>query len=242
MARIRTIKPEFWDSPDTAKAGPWSRLLFIALWNWADDYGRGTANMKELEGFAFPNDSVFADRSGNTVQFRDIVAEVAECFGVMFYEVSGRPYYAIPSWEEHQRNERRAKQSKYPSPQVRDGVAEIPCNVAEVPNSSGPGTGEEGNRGRGEQTLAVADEGEQEDVLSNWKPTAKHYEYGKEINVFVKDEADKFKKHAAENDRDLKNINLAFTNWLKKLAPKNHPSTLSQSELDDRRRNPWRYS
>lgn len=154
MARIRTIKPEFWDSPDTAKAGPWSRLLFIALWNWADDYGRGTANMKELEGFAFPNDSVFADRSGNTVQFRDIVAEVSDCFGVMFYEVSGRPYYAIPSWEEHQRNERRSKGSKYPSPEVRDLVAEIPCNVAEDPNVSVTGTGEEGNRGRGEQSLS----------------------------------------------------------------------------------------
>lgn len=154
MARIRTIKPEFWDSPDTAKAGPWSRLLFIALWNWADDYGRGTANMKELEGFAFPNDSVFADRSGNTVQFRDIVAEVSDCFGVMFYEVSGRPYYAIPSWEEHQRNERRAKQSKYPSPEVRDPVAEIPCKNTEPPNVSVTGTGEEGNRGRGEQSLS----------------------------------------------------------------------------------------
>lgn len=151
MARIRTIKPEFWDSPDTAKAGPWSRLLFIALWNWADDYGRGTANMKELEGFAFPNDSVFSDCSGNTVQFRDIVAEVSDCFGVMFYEVSGRPYYAIPSWEEHQRNERRAKQSKYPSPEVRDPVAEIPCMNAETPNSSVAGTGEQRNRGTGEQ-------------------------------------------------------------------------------------------
>ena len=154
MARIRTIKPEFWDSPDTAKAGPWSRLLFIALWNWADDFGRGTANMKELEGFAFPNDSVFADRSGNTVQFPCIVAEVAECFGVMFYEVSGRPYYAIPSWEEHQRNERRSKGSKYPSPEVRDPVAEIPCNVAEDPNVSVTGTGEQGNRGTGEQSLS----------------------------------------------------------------------------------------
>lgn len=80
------------------------------------------------------------------------------------------------------------------------------------------------------------------DELSQWKPTAKHYEYGKEINVFVNAEAEKFKKHAAENDRDLKNINLAFTNWLKRLAPKNHPSTLTQAELDDRRRNPWRYS
>lgn len=92
-------------------------------------------------------------------------------------------------------------------------------------------------------TTTTSPEGEcrEEDVLSNWKPSAKHYEYGKEINVFVKDEAEKFRKHAEEHDRGLKNINLAFTNWLKKLAPKNHPSNFTQSELDDRRRNPWKY-
>ena len=152
MTRIRTIKPEFWDSPSTAQAGPWARLLYIALWNWADDFGRGTANLKELEGFAFPNDSTFTDRSGNTVQFRDVVAEVAECFGVVFYTVDERPYFEIPGWDRHQRNERRAKASKYPSPQVRAGVAEIPCNRADVPSISGPGTGEQGNRGTGEST------------------------------------------------------------------------------------------
>ena len=163
MARIRTIKPEFWDSPSTASAGPWARLLFIALWNWADDYGRGTANLKELEGFAFPHDDTFTDRSGNTVNFRSLVAEVSACFGVVFYTVDGRPYFEIPTWDEHQRNERRAKQSKYPSPQVRDHavtpVAEIPCNRAEDPNISGPGTGEQGNRGTGEQSSSseVAD-------------------------------------------------------------------------------------
>lgn len=151
MARIRTIKPEFWDSPSTAKAGPWARLLFIAMWNWADDFGRGKANLKELEGFAFPNDSVFTDCSGNTVQFHCIVAEVSECFDVVFYEVDSRPFYAILSWDEHQRNERRAKTSKYPEPPANTGKdlggAEIPCIVAEIPHTSGLGTGEQGNRG-----------------------------------------------------------------------------------------------
>ena len=163
MARIRTIKPEFWDSPSTASASPWARLLFIAMWNWADDYGRGTANLKELEGFAFPNDDRFTDSSGNTVHFRELVAEVSECFGVVFYTVDNRPYFAIPTWEEHQRNERRAKQSKFPDPpassQVSKGkaetVAEIPCKSAEIPNSSGTGTGEQGNRGTGEQKGSV---------------------------------------------------------------------------------------
>ena len=153
MPRIRTIKPEFWDSPSTAKASPWARLLYIAMWNWADDYGRGTANLKELEGFAFPNDDKFTDCSGNTVHFRDLVAEVSECFGVVFYTVGERHFYEIQGWNKHQRNERRAKQSRFPSPQVSEAVAEIPCKRTEAPRSSGPGTGEQGNRGTGEQIL-----------------------------------------------------------------------------------------
>ena len=78
--------------------------------------------------------------------------------------------------------------------------------------------------------------------IDAWKPNMKHYEYGKEINVFVKDEAEKFKAHAIRNDRQLKNPNLAFTNWLKKLAPKGHPSTTSDAEAADRLRNPWKYT
>ena len=164
MPRIRTIKPEFWDSPSTAKASPWARLLFIAMWNWADDYGRGTANLKELEAFAFPNDTFPVTCSGNTVHFRDAVAEVSEHFDVTFYEVHGRPYYAIPTWEDHQRNERRAKESKYPGPDHPDALTSgyatgtddarsFRATVAETPNISGTGTGEQGNRGTGEQTL-----------------------------------------------------------------------------------------
>ena len=162
MARIRTIKPEFWDSPSTAKAGPWARLLYIALWNWADDYGRGTANLKELEGFAFPNDDTFVDRDGNTATFRRIVTEVSDCFGVVFYEVDGRPYYAIPTWEEHQRSEKRAKESRHPAPPDKmdetpsrsdgDGdTATFRHDATEMPRLSVAGTGEQGNRGTGEQ-------------------------------------------------------------------------------------------
>lgn len=151
MARIRTIKPEFWDSPSTKNAGPWARLLYIAMWNWADDYGRGTANLKELEGFAFPNDDTFTDRSGNTVHFRDLVAEVSECFGVVFYEADGRPLYAIPAWEKHQRNERRAKCSRYPEPPSQTESSGNTVNLrwpgSEVPHTSDPGTGEQRNRG-----------------------------------------------------------------------------------------------
>jgi hypothetical protein len=182
MARIRTIKPEFWDSPSVAQVSPWSRLLFIAMWNWADDHGRGTANLKELEGFAFPNDTKFTDRSGNTVHFRDLVAEVAEAFGVLFYTVRGRPYYEIPSWDDHQRNERRSKGSKHPSPQVDGAVAEIPSVDAETPRTSGPVTGEQGNRGTGEKRPRSSNAAEN---IEQSVTTSAYEELGKAFNFIA---------------------------------------------------------
>lgn len=116
MPRIRTIKPEFWSSPDTAEASPVARLTFIAMWNWADDYGRGTLNLKELEGFIFPNDDVAElvqgtsdTKQGSSAHFRDTVKEVVTVFGLNVYEVDRRTYYEIPSWDGHQRTERKAK-------------------------------------------------------------------------------------------------------------------------------------
>src|SRR5688500_13290725 len=39
MARIRTIKPEFWVDEEIAKLPKPTVLFFIALWNFADDQG-----------------------------------------------------------------------------------------------------------------------------------------------------------------------------------------------------------
>lgn len=118
MPRIRSLKPRFWDSPDTAKADLAPRLLFMAMWNWADDSGRGTANLKELEAFAFPNDDVtqLPRRSrGNSAavwrNFAEVFWEAVQCYGVDLYEVGGRRYYEISSFRDHQSKNFRADSS-----------------------------------------------------------------------------------------------------------------------------------
>lgn len=157
MPRIRTIKPEFWDSPSTASASLRVRLLFIAMWNWADDHGRGTANASQVLSFAFPND---AELPSLVAEAPRIYTEIRGSFGVVFYEVDGRRFYAIPSWNDHQKNERKAA-SKYPPPpegitadQAPDwaSVAEMRGTSAQTHGASGTGTGEQGNRGTGEST------------------------------------------------------------------------------------------
>ena len=170
MARIRQIKPEFWDSPSTASASAVARLLYIAMWNWADDSGHGTGNLKELEGFAFPNDDVAELSGGKCRNFRDCVTEVCGSFGVVFYNVRGRLYYEIPSWQNHQRNERLAK-GKHPLPEEGEIVdmtgnpsAQKPevRRLSEVPQhddgSSDAVSGVQGVRGSGVQGVIAAED------------------------------------------------------------------------------------
>ncbi|EAS0269328.1 hypothetical protein E7939_21795 [Salmonella enterica] len=109
MARIRAIKPEFWSSPNHP-SDPWARLLYIAMWNWADDAGVGTANLRELAGFAFPNDDQI-----DVGAMRRLCADIVAHYGAQFYTVAGRPYYAIPTWRDHQKFDSR-RTGKHPGP------------------------------------------------------------------------------------------------------------------------------
>ena len=115
MPRIRTVKPEFFGSPDTAKASFKARLLYIAMWCWADDYGVGLTNLQSLAGFAFEHD----DTSASEVQ--SLLSEIQGSFGVVFYTVGGRNYYAIPSWDDHQKTQRKASR-RNPGPDHPDSV------------------------------------------------------------------------------------------------------------------------
>lgn len=130
MARIRSLKPRFWDSPDTARADLAARLLFMAMWNWADDSGRGTANLKELEAFAFPNDDVTqlprrgsgncAGGCGNCAtvwrSFAELFWETVQVYKVDVYVNGGRRYYEISSFREHQSKDFKPN-SNFPGPE-----------------------------------------------------------------------------------------------------------------------------
>ena len=161
MARIRTIKPEFWDSPGIEDLDPRWRLLYIAMWNWADDTGSGKAEARELMGFAFPR-----DEDMKVAEFRRGLGEVRRVFGVKFYKVEGRAYYNIPSWDKHQKIDKRSG-SRWPLPESGEAFDPVTNSApiqgtsgdseepAETPPNTrrevGAGTGEQGNRGTGEQ-------------------------------------------------------------------------------------------
>lgn len=54
MARIRTIKPEFWTDEDMSEVSEAACLLAIGLLNYADDEGYFNANPKLIKAAIFP--------------------------------------------------------------------------------------------------------------------------------------------------------------------------------------------
>lgn len=118
MPRIRTIKPEFWSDPTIATLDFFTRLFYIGLWNFADDYGRGRANAKELNGFIFPNDDV------ENAQVETALRELDAKGRITLYEHEGQRFFQVVHWQEHQKVNRPSESRIQPP----DGFTEASLN------------------------------------------------------------------------------------------------------------------
>lgn len=110
MARIRTIKPEFWSSPDIGDVSRDARLTFIGLWNQADDHGRLECVPAQLAGTLFPYDG---DIDAST--FCGLLNELGRQGLIAMYAQNRRAYLSIPSWEAHQKIDKRSR-TRCPDP------------------------------------------------------------------------------------------------------------------------------
>ena len=159
--RIRSIKPEFWSSPDIAALSDADRLLFIGLWSYADDHGRGRDDVALIVAALFPHDMV-ANPRDTVAKVRDGLARLSEANLILRYTVASRTYFLVTGWGKHQRVD-KPKASRIPEPTeeengtspqndaIRESVANLREDVATSRDTLAPGTGEQRNRGTGEQ-------------------------------------------------------------------------------------------
>ncbi|WP_010598993.1 hypothetical protein [Rickettsiella massiliensis] len=108
MARIRTIKPEFWTSAQVVSCSPIARLLFIGLWSFADDNGVNKACLPSLKMKVFPNDLF------TTKDIEQWISELINVGLMQLYEAEGNTYWHITGWKRHQRIDRPT--TRYPLP------------------------------------------------------------------------------------------------------------------------------
>lgn len=107
MARIRTVKPEFWISEQVMELSRDARLLFIGLWNFSDDGGNHPASPKSLKAEVFPGDDLTA------ADIQRLVDEMSAQGLVFEYEAEGKTYWHVTGWH-HQKIDR--PNCRHPAP------------------------------------------------------------------------------------------------------------------------------
>lgn len=106
MARIRTIKPDFFTSEDIVGLSPLARLLYIATWLEADREGRFVWRPKTLKLRYLPGDECDIDA---------LAGELVNAGLVVTYEIEGQEFAEIPAFTKHQVINNRESESQIPS-------------------------------------------------------------------------------------------------------------------------------
>ncbi|MBH1873541.1 hypothetical protein I5W30_04740 [Stenotrophomonas maltophilia] len=135
MARIRSIKPEFWSSEQVMECSPMARLLFIGLWNFCDDGGNHVASAKTVKAEIFPGDDI------SSTDVQGMLDELSSNSLIAFYTNGDKQYLHVTGWKKHQKIDRPTYKHPSFSNDDRRGLDE----------SSPPGVEGSGEEGKGEK-------------------------------------------------------------------------------------------
>jgi hypothetical protein len=116
VARIRTVKPEFWSDEKVMDVSFPSRLLFIGLWNFCDREGRMVYSPKRIKAQIFP---------GDTVEIVPLIEELQAVGLVTVYECSNAKILSVPNFGKHQIVNNREPVSLLPASAVVTTVGEV---------------------------------------------------------------------------------------------------------------------
>jgi hypothetical protein len=121
MPRIRSVKPETWSDRKLARSlSRDARLLYIALWNFADEHGRVQGDPRYVKGQCFPYDDDLDDAAIGT-----LLDQLAAAGRIIPYVADGDPYIWLPKLAKHQRLEAAKVPSRLPS--LADADSEPPA-------------------------------------------------------------------------------------------------------------------
>lgn len=96
MARIRTIKPKFWDDVKIGKLSRDARLLYIGMWNFSDDLGVIVGDPIWLKSKIFPYDQI------QLQQLEKYIQELVKLGFISHVSVESDTFYYLPKFTRHQ--------------------------------------------------------------------------------------------------------------------------------------------
>lgn len=132
MARIRTIKPEFWEDEKIGKLPIPCRLFFIGCWNFADDFGVIKGNAALLKSQIFPYDENL--RVSEIKKWIDSLVDARMLVPIIHAEES---YYFIRTFRSHQILDKRYDKSYIGKEIAKDLINKV-LNIDDVNTTSTP--------------------------------------------------------------------------------------------------------
>lgn len=111
---IRTIKPEFWQDEKVGKMSIHARMLFIGMWNFADDFGVVRGHPVFLRSQIFPYDDF------TKMDIESWVDEIANQGMITVFVSKSENFYQINNFLKHQVINKPSKFNR--NPQLIDSV------------------------------------------------------------------------------------------------------------------------
>ena len=153
--RIRSTKPEYWRSERIASVSWDARLVLKGLESYVDDNGVGRDDLALIVGDLFQRD-LLREPSRTVARVTEAISELHQAGLLHRYEGNGSQLLFVSFWESFQRvdkpqpgrNPRPDGTMNYKDSVIRESVA----TPREDSRTFAPVTGEQGNRGTGEQS------------------------------------------------------------------------------------------
>ena len=214
MARIRSIKPEFFTSEAVSALPLRARLTWIGLWTHCDNHGRARDNGKLIKAAIWPLDDV------TLKDIEEDLATLAAHGRIARYSVEGKRYLVVTNWGEHQYGAGKGD-PKFPGLDEADSEPSLetsrpsPDKSESDADTSGSNQGS-GNQGSGTRTRARATR-----ILDDWQPTADLVAWQRENGIsdlLARRELPKFRDYwaAQPGERGRKaDWGATWRNWLR---------------------------
>lgn len=195
--RQRMIKPEFFTDDRITECSVSARLLFIATWVIADDFGNLEFSPKQIKRQAFPDDL--------DVNVAELLNELIAHGLLIEYSQDDCKYLHVKGFQKHQTINRPSK----PRCPEFDYSLAIHTTLTESSLSTHPEEkGKEKKRSRrGTPTLLTAD----------WRPDEESLASAKAIGIDTEFELLKFRKYWTDRNEKKQSWNSTWLNWISKL-------------------------
>jgi hypothetical protein len=212
MARIRTIKPEFFTSADICALPPVVRLLYVALWCEADREGRFVWNPRTFKIRYLPEDKC---------DIVELCSSLVAAGLVVLYQPDekGEVFAFIPTFTIHQQVNNRESPTRLPEPNdasITRQARVTDDTVTPLVRKGREGKGKEGNT----RQSRMPDEWH---VPDEWIAEAAT----KKSGVDWRSEAERFEAHHRAKASQFADWKQAWWTWVNSPYQKSAPTALA---------------